>query len=131
MILPWKIYKDITVINSTWFTSADGTVGIVLIEVEPGKELKAYIGQVPGHNEKTDIKRLVDFGCTFPLRVALTLFRTYNGRIEELKNELHEFLAVRGYIGADVGDNYRKMFEEWAINKIAFLEKAIGTRTDE
>lgn len=63
-----------------WFTSRS-TVGIVLCKNEV--EEKAYIMGVPGHDEQSDLKQIMDWGAKFPVDVAKTLI----SRFGTLKNQ--------------------------------------------
>lgn len=72
--LPYKINNHVTILKCVWF-SGRGLIGIVLVEVGSNKELKAYIANAPGHCEKADAIQVAQWGATFPLDVALKLFR--------------------------------------------------------
>ena len=55
------------VIDTLWFTNINGTVGIVIIEEDVTGDRKAYIGTVPGENEKADAEAIIAWGNKFSL----------------------------------------------------------------
>jgi len=60
----------VKVIDSLWFTNINGTVGIVTIEEDVTGDHKAYIGVVPGEDEKADAEAIIAWGNKFSLDTA-------------------------------------------------------------
>ena len=58
------------VIDTLWFTNNKGTVGIVILEEDITGDRKAYIGVVPGGDEKADTEAIIDWGNPFSLNTA-------------------------------------------------------------
>jgi hypothetical protein len=56
-----------------WFTSAAGTVGIVVID-DKWDGIKYYISAVDGNNETADIKYIAEYGAVFPKPAGDILF---------------------------------------------------------
>jgi len=63
------------IVNSTYFTQASNCIGIVIVESQPTKELKAYIGLCEGYNQQSDEKYVAEYGAPFPLKVAQLLMK--------------------------------------------------------
>ena len=59
--------------GTAWFTSADGTVGIVRALTE-WNEVEYYISSVRGHNEQEDSYHIRDWGARFPKEAGDALF---------------------------------------------------------
>lgn len=55
------------VIDTLWFTTADGTIGIVTIEEDITGDRKAYIGTASGKNEREDANHILVWGNKFSL----------------------------------------------------------------
>lgn len=61
------------VIDTLWFTTSDGTIGIVTIEEDITGDRKAYIGTASGNDEKEDIDHILAWGNKFSLDTVLRL----------------------------------------------------------
>ena len=61
------------VIETLWFTTADGTIGIITIEEDITGDRKAYIGTASGNNEKEYIDHILAWGNKFSLDTVLRL----------------------------------------------------------
>ena len=61
------------VIDTLWFTTSDGTIGIVTIEEDITGDRKAYIGTASGNDEKEDIDHILAWGNKFSLDTVLSL----------------------------------------------------------
>lgn len=59
-----------------WFTTMQGTIGIVYGEDEVTGDKKAYIDTVPGFDEGTDIHKIQENGAKFPAEIAEQLINT-------------------------------------------------------
>ena len=80
------------VLGDVWFTSMKGTIGIVVFN--NGHDIKAKICIVGGQNIDSDIKTVIDLGCTFPRDVALMLICAKNERLEDLTDSRREFSTL-------------------------------------
>jgi len=69
-------------INKTWFNNSKGCIGVVLAENEYGQ--KAYISSVPGHDEESDVRTIMDWGARISRQQAEGFFP---GQIDEEKYE--------------------------------------------
>ena len=63
------------IIETLWFNSFGGTVGIVVGEEDITKDRKAYIGPASGLNEKEDTDHIISFGLPFSLDTAKRIVR--------------------------------------------------------
>lgn len=61
------------VIDTLWFTTSDGTIGIVTIEEDITGDRKAYIGTASGNDEKEDTNHILAWGNKFSLDTVLRL----------------------------------------------------------
>jgi hypothetical protein len=61
------------VIETMWFTNIKGCIGIVIVEEDVTGDRKAYIGPVPGADEKADTDEIISWGNKFPLDTVLRL----------------------------------------------------------
>ena len=53
------------VIETLWFANLCGTTGIVILEEDVTGDRKAYIGSVPGKDEKADTHAIIAWGNKF------------------------------------------------------------------
>ena len=60
-------------LDTIWFTSGKGLVGIVAVQVEP-TVIKFYISPVDGFNEVIDANLVMSVGATFPQAAGYALF---------------------------------------------------------
>lgn len=49
------------IIGTSWFANSTGAIGIVVAENDAGETL-VYVGNGDGHDEQTDIRRIMDWG---------------------------------------------------------------------
>ena len=63
------------IIETLWFNSFGGTVGIVVGEEDTTKDRKAYIGSASGLDEKADTDHIVNFGLPFSFATAERIVR--------------------------------------------------------
>lgn len=69
--------------HTMWFNTPHAhTIGIVMGEDKVTKKMKAYIGLGDGVSEEADKKKIVEWGCPFPAKVAKHLFNV------DLKKEI-------------------------------------------
>jgi hypothetical protein len=62
--------------GARWFCAGHGNVGIVKVtNVDNGEEsIRYYIGQCDGNDESDDVRRIMDFGSSFPRNAGDVLF---------------------------------------------------------
>jgi len=70
----------VKVIETLWFNSFAGTVGIVVGEEDITKDRKAYIGAASGLDEKAGTDHIVSFGLPFSLDTAKRLVYLLGGK---------------------------------------------------
>lgn len=70
------------VVDTLWFTSMKGCIGIVTIEEDVTGDRKAYIGSVSGRNAKVDTEDIIALGNPFSLD---TITRLQHFLIKETK----------------------------------------------
>ena len=68
------------VIETLWFNSFGGTVGIVVGEEDITKDRKAYIGSASGLDGKADTDHIIGFGLPFSLETARKLVYLLGGK---------------------------------------------------
>lgn len=61
------------IIDSVWFTSGNGLVGIVRVEDELFGD-KYYIGVGDGHDQSIDEKEIAEYGNKFPTAAGALMF---------------------------------------------------------
>jgi hypothetical protein len=64
------------ILGTVWFCAGHGNVGVV--RVNNGFEIKYYIGQCFGIDEKQDITHIADLGSRFPSEAGDALFGIKN-----------------------------------------------------
>lgn len=62
--------SDSKIIAYNWFTSALGTIGVVIIRSGGLGEYKAYMSTVIGTNEERDLQFIADYGAKIDLEAA-------------------------------------------------------------
>lgn len=75
-------------VDSVWFTSPSGHVGIVTGEDEFTRKRKAYIGVGHGHNQDVDTFHLLEWGAPLPLEAL-------EGLVAYLKEGTREFFGMK------------------------------------
>ena len=68
------------IIESLWFTSTTGVVGIVVGEDDITKKRKAYIGLASGIDQKADTEHIAKQGGRFSLDAAKKLVYLLGGK---------------------------------------------------
>ncbi len=68
------------IIETLWFNSFGGTVGIVIVEEDNTKDRKAYIGSASGTNESADTDHIINFGLPFSLDTAKRMVYLLGGK---------------------------------------------------
>ena len=68
------------IIETLWFNSFGGTVGIVVGEEDTTKDRKAYIGPASGAHEGADTDHIISFGLPFSLDTAKRLVYLLGGK---------------------------------------------------
>lgn len=67
-------------IDDIWFSTMSGLIGIVIVEDERTQERKAYIGVGEGHDDKLDIKRIMDFGAPFRIEKVAEIMKAMGAK---------------------------------------------------
>ena len=66
------------ILNTIWFTGAQGTIGIVLGQDEHTGDPKAYIGLGLGYSDEADTLIVSQMGSPFMPSMAKILFKHFN-----------------------------------------------------
>ncbi len=104
------------VIESYWFTTNDGCMGIVVIENDVG-ERKAYAGTVSGEDEKADTDKLITWGNKLSPAVAQRLANQLQAQVSVLKLDNGKQVYIDG----------KSISQEEAQEIIISLTKTWGT----
>lgn len=80
------------IIETMWFTNRDGCIGIVVIQEDVTGDRKAYIGPVPGADEKADTESILAWGNKFSLDTVLRLRHLLTEKTE--KKTIKEMLEA-------------------------------------
>lgn len=77
------------IIDSLWFTTIDGSIGIIVIEEDVTGDRKAYIGPASGKDEKADTEKIIAWGNKFSIDTAERIlhFLKKEDKKEEAKRE--------------------------------------------
>lgn len=83
------------VIDSLWFTTLDGCIGIIVIEEDVTGDRKAYIGPASGKDEKTDMEKVLAWGNKFSIDTAERIlhFLKKEDKKDEAKREATKRVA--------------------------------------